>query len=82
MQEDASDKTVRDLSVLLFETALLTSGFTLDAPQHFAERIHRMVSLGLSIDVQEEAEASTSGTSGAEVPPLEATAASAMEEVD
>lgn len=83
VQEDSSDKTVRDLSVLLFETALLTSGFTLDAPQHFAERIHRMVSLGLSIDVQEDAEAGPSGsTAETEVPPLEATAASAMEEVD
>ncbi|KAG0143527.1 hypothetical protein CROQUDRAFT_678307 [Cronartium quercuum f. sp. fusiforme G11] len=87
VQEDASDKTARDLSVLLFETALLTSGFTLDAPQHFAERIHRMVSLGLSIDVQEEvAEAGPSGTSAAkadeEMPALEPTPASAMEEVD
>ncbi|EGG12035.1 uncharacterized protein MELLADRAFT_70683 [Melampsora larici-populina 98AG31] len=84
VQEDASDKTARDLSVLLFETALLTSGFTLDAPQHFAERIHRMISLGLSIDVSEEVEATASGSGSKEddMPALEPTPASAMEEVD
>ena len=50
IEADKNDKSIKDLVMLLFETSLLTSGFTLEDPQTHAARINRMIKLGLGID--------------------------------
>ncbi|KAL9103572.1 MAG: hypothetical protein Q9163_001410 [Psora crenata] len=80
-EEGENDRTVKSITQLLFETSLLVSGFTIDEPAGFAERIHKLVSLGLNVD--EEAETSEEKAAETEAAPAtEGTGESAMEEVD
>jgi molecular chaperone HtpG len=77
---DQGDKTVKDVIWMLYDTSLLTSGFSLDEPTTFANRIHRLIKLGLSIDDDDDA-------GGDDMPALETTEemghdSSTMEEVD
>jgi len=79
---DKSDKTLKDLVWLIFESALLSSGFALDDPNSFSQRITRMIKLGLSIDDTEE-ESGANDNAQDDLPPLEEeTEGSKMEEVD
>jgi len=83
-EADKNDKSVKDLVLLLFETALLSSGFSLEDPAVHAKRIHRMIKLGLGIDEEEDAVEVDAAGDDSEMPPLEGDAedASRMEEVD
>ncbi|KAK1171420.1 heat shock protein HSP 90-beta [Acipenser oxyrinchus oxyrinchus] len=83
-EADKNDKAVKDLVILLFETALLSSGFSLEDPQTHSNRIYRMIKLGLGIDDDEvTTEEPTTAPIPDEIPPLEGEDdASRMEEVD
>jgi molecular chaperone HtpG len=93
VDQDKNDKSVKDLVTLLYETSLLASGFTLELPQQHADRIFRMIKLGLGIDEEDPTEdnQAASGDSISDLPPLEnagensaavSAEASRMEEVD
>ncbi|KAK0055610.1 heat shock protein 83 [Biomphalaria pfeifferi] len=84
---DKNDKAVKDLCLLLFVTSLLAYGFSLEDPTSHANRIHRMIKLGLGIDDDDSSATEGSGTDAAsteDMPPLEGDEddASRMEEVD
>lgn len=78
VEADQGDKTVKDVIWMLYDTSLLTSGFSLDDATTFSNRIHRLIKLGLSIDDDDEE------GDDEEMPSLEAAEEvdSTMEEVD
>ncbi|EDW18654.1 heat shock protein 83 [Drosophila mojavensis] len=82
-EADKNDKAVKDLVILLFETSLLSSGFSLDSPQVHASRIYRMIKLGLGID-EDEPMTTEDAQSAGDAPSLveDTEDASHMEEVD
>ena len=46
-QGNTLNKTIKDLVWLLYDTALLNSGFSLEQPKEFSNRIHNLIELGL-----------------------------------
>merc|ERR1712025_1129526 len=90
VEKDENDRAVKDLVFLLYDTALMDSGFTLEDTSSYSGRIYRMIQLGLGLDVDEsqgdDASASEGAASTDDMPNLEEgdddDGAGEMEEVD
>eukprot|EP00276_Gloeochaete_wittrockiana_P018343 CAMPEP_0184351248 /NCGR_PEP_ID=MMETSP1089-20130417/43501_1 /TAXON_ID=38269 ORGANISM="Gloeochaete wittrockiana, Strain SAG46.84" /NCGR_SAMPLE_ID=MMETSP1089 /ASSEMBLY_ACC=CAM_ASM_000445 /LENGTH=782 /DNA_ID=CAMNT_0026684549 /DNA_START=81 /DNA_END=2429 /DNA_ORIENTATION=+ len=54
VQADEEDPIAKDIAEIVYDTAALNSGFSLDDLPAFASRIHRMVSLGLNIPLSDD----------------------------
>ena len=82
-EADKNDRSVNDLVILLYETALLSSGFSLEDPQTHANGIYRMIKLGLGTDEDDPTADDSSAAVTEEMPPLEGDDdTSRMEEAD
>jgi molecular chaperone HtpG len=49
-----NESMIRDLVSLLYESSLISSGFSIEEPATFVNRINNMIKLGLSIDDDDE----------------------------
>merc|ERR1719473_1005216 len=59
VSEDKEDEQAKNLAWLLYDTALLNSGFSMDDPRGFAVRMYELMKSGLdleSLDLEEEIE--------------------------
>ena len=84
--EGEPNKIFKDVTDLLFSTALLHSGFTLDDPKTYANKIHELISMCLEIPedetMKEDEKAASSGGDDAAAPVEAGDDGAAMEEVD
>jgi molecular chaperone HtpG len=55
-EKEGDSRLVVDLVHLLYDTALLVSGFSLPDPAAYARRIHQLVGLGLGVEGDEQGE--------------------------
>jgi molecular chaperone HtpG len=51
--QEVVDSTVKDIVWMLYETSLINGGFSLEEPNQFTNRIHKLISLGLSLEEDE-----------------------------
>ena len=65
LEIDKNDKTILDLTELLYDISTIRSGFTINNTQAFSNRLYRIIELGLSIEDDEEGSVSGEDLEGA-----------------
>lgn len=72
--DDGDKERAADLSELLYETALLTSGFQVDSPKDYAGKVFTLMKIALGYDISEEpaAPAAQPAASSSGAQPVEA----------
>ena len=65
LETDKNDKTILDLTELLYDISTIRSGFTINNTQAFSNRLYRIIELGLSIEDDEEGSVSGEDLEGA-----------------
>lgn len=59
LEKDSSSSTLKDIVWLLYDTSLLNSGFSVEDPNSFAKRMHKMLLYGLQDDTSIPSETTT-----------------------
>ena len=65
LDKDSSNATVKDIVWLLYDTSLLNSGFSIEDPNSFAKRMHKILLFGLQDDVTPSAETTVTASTTA-----------------
>jgi molecular chaperone HtpG len=63
LDKDSSNATVKDIVWLLYDTSLLNSGFSIEDPNSFAKRMHKILLFGLIDDATPATETETPSAS-------------------
>ncbi|PNG99800.1 Heat shock protein HSP 90-alpha, partial [Tetrabaena socialis] len=74
---DRDEDRAGDLAELLYETALITSGFQVESPKDYAAKVFTLMKIALGYDILSEADAASAEAAEAEAAAAEAEAASA-----
>ena len=68
LDKDSSNSNIKDIVWLLYDTSLLDSGFSIEDPNAFAKRMHKMLLFGLQDEPSIPAETTTTNTTETTTP--------------